>query len=77
MSPRSFPVDLKAQLVPGSFAHAMHHLVVTLDLSECDAHYSNHEVGASAQDPTMPLKAATVIKTPTPVLQSFKRRPLS
>ncbi len=41
MSPRLLPVDLQAQLVPGSFAHALHHLVDQLDLSAFDAHYRN------------------------------------
>jgi hypothetical protein len=39
MSPRLLPVDLQAQLVPGSFAHAVHHLVDKLDLFAFDAHY--------------------------------------
>jgi hypothetical protein len=26
MSPRLLPVDLESQLVPGSFAHAVHHI---------------------------------------------------
>jgi transposase len=57
MSPRLLPVDLQAQLVPGSFAHALHHLVDQLDLSAFDAHYRNDENGAPAHAPTMLLKA--------------------
>ena len=57
MSPRLLPVDLEAQLLPGSFAYALHHLVDTLDLSAFDAHYRNDEVGASAHSPAMLLKA--------------------
>lgn len=57
MSPRLLPVDLEAQLVPGSFAHGLHHLVDLLDLSAFDAHYRNDEVGASAHAPAMLLKA--------------------
>ena len=57
MSPRLLPVDLEAQLIPGSFAHAVHHVVDALDLSAFDAHYRNDEVGASAHAPTMLLKA--------------------
>ena len=57
MSPRLLPVDLEAQLVPGSFAHALHHLVDQLDLSAFDAHYRNDDVGASAHAPAMLLKA--------------------
>jgi hypothetical protein len=44
MSPRLLPVDLQAQLVPGSFAHALHHLVDQLDLSAFDTHYRNDDV---------------------------------
>lgn len=57
MSPRLLPVDLQAQLVPGSFAHAVHHLVDQLDLSAFDAHYRNDDSGAPAHAPTMLLKA--------------------
>jgi len=57
MSPRLLPVDLEAQLIPGSFAHAVHHVVDALDLSAFDAHYRNDEVGASAHAPGMLLKA--------------------
>ena len=57
MSPRLLPVDLEAQLVPGTFAHAVHHLVDALDLSAFDAHYRNDEQGASAHAPAMLLKA--------------------
>ena len=57
MSPRLLPVDLEVQLVPGTFAHGLHHLVDLLDLSAFDAHYRNDEVGASAHAPAMLLKA--------------------
>ena len=43
MSPRLLPVDLEAQLVPGSFAHAVHHLVDALDLSAFAARYRNDD----------------------------------
>jgi transposase len=56
-SPRLLPVDLDAQLVPGSFAHALHHLVDRLDLSAFDAHYCNDDNGAPAHSPSMLLKA--------------------
>jgi transposase len=55
--PRLLPVDLQAQLVPGSFAQALHHLVDQLDLSAFDAHYRNDESSAPAHAPTMLLKA--------------------
>jgi transposase len=57
LSPRLLPVDLDAQLVPGCFAHAVHHLVDSLDLSSFDAHYRNDDTGASAHSPSMLLKA--------------------
>jgi transposase len=56
-SPRLLPVDLHAQLVPGTFAHALHHLIDELDLSAFDAHYRNDETGATAHDPAMLLRA--------------------
>ena len=59
MSPRLLPVDLEVQLVPGTFAHALHHLVDALDLSAFDAHYRNDDNGASAHAPAMLLKAGT------------------
>jgi len=57
MSPRLLPVDLEAQLMPGSFAHAVHHVVDALDLSAFDVHYRNDAVGASAHAPAALLKA--------------------
>ena len=57
MSPRLLPVDLEAQLGPASIAHAAHHVVDALDLSEFDAHYRNDVIGASALAPGMLLKA--------------------
>ena len=41
MSPRLLPVELVSQLISGSFAHAVHHLVDALDLSGFDAHHRN------------------------------------
>lgn len=38
MTPRLLPLDLEAQLVAGSFAHALHHVIDTLDLCEFDSH---------------------------------------
>jgi transposase len=57
LSPRLLPVDLDAQLVPGSFTHALHHLVDALDLTASDAHYPNDLHGAPAHSPAMLLKA--------------------
>ena len=56
LSPRLLPVDLESQLVPGTFAHAVHHLVDDLDLSAFDAYYRNDDNGAPAHSPTMLLK---------------------
>jgi transposase len=57
MSPRLLPVVLEEQLVPGSFAHAVHHLVDQLDLSRFDSHYRNDKVGSCAYAPSILLKA--------------------
>jgi transposase len=57
LSPRLLPVDLQSQLVPGTFAHALHYLVDELDLSAFDAHYCNDEAGAPAHSPAMLLRA--------------------
>ncbi len=58
MSPRLLPVDLKAQLVPGTLAHALHQLIDELDLLAFDARYRNDDNGAPAHDPPMLLNAA-------------------
>lgn len=39
---------LAGATVPGSFAHALHHLIEQLDLSAFDAHYRNDNSGAGA-----------------------------
>jgi transposase len=57
MSPRLLPVDLEAQLVPGTFAHGLHHLIDELDLSAFDVQYRNDDTGAPAHDPAMLLRA--------------------
>ena len=57
MSPRLLPVDLEAQLVAGTFTHALHHLIDELDLSAFDARYRNDDDGAPAHDPAMLLRA--------------------
>ena len=44
MSPRLLLVDLEAQLVSETFAHAVHHLVDALDLSAFDAHLRNDDM---------------------------------
>lgn len=57
LSPRFLAVDLEKQLLPGSFAHAVHHLLENdFDLSGFDVRYRNDETGASAYPPGMLLK---------------------
>ena len=46
MSPRLLPVVLESQLIPGSFAHAVHDWVDALDLSGFDAHERNDDTDA-------------------------------
>jgi transposase len=56
-SPRFLVVDLERQLLPGTFEHALNHLVDhELDLSRFDARYRNDFTGASAYPPAMLLK---------------------
>ena len=57
LSPRFLAVDLEKQFLPGSFAHAVHHLIdYDFDLSSFDGRYRNDETGASAYPPGMLLK---------------------
>ena len=56
-SPRFLAVDLEAQLLPGTFEHALHHLLEhDIDLSAFDARFANDETGAPAYPPAMLLK---------------------
>ncbi len=51
-NPKCLAVDLAAQLLPGTFEHALHHLVGTaIDLSPLDARYRNDATGAPAYPP--------------------------
>jgi len=46
-SPRFIAVDLERQLLPGSFEHALNHLIDhELDLTDFDARYRNDLTGA-------------------------------
>jgi transposase len=57
VSPRFLAVDLKRQLLPGTFEHALDHLLEhEIDLSALDARFKNDETGASAYPPAMLLK---------------------
>jgi transposase len=56
-SPRFLAVDLQKQLLPGTFEHALNHLIDhELDLAGFDARYANDETGATAYPPAMLLK---------------------
>jgi len=56
-SPRFLAVDLQRQLLPGTFEHALNHLLDhELDLSGFDTRFSNDATGAAAYPPAMLLK---------------------
>ena len=56
-SPRLLPVDLAQQLLPGTFEHALNHLLEhEIDLSGFDARFCNDETGATAYPPALLLK---------------------
>ena len=56
-SPRFLAVDLRRQLLPGTFEHALDHLLDhEIDLSALDARFRNDETGARAYPPAMLLK---------------------
>ena len=55
--PRFLPVDLARQLLPGTFEHALNHLLDhAIDLSSFDARFRNDATGATAYPPAMLLK---------------------
>jgi transposase len=55
--PKFLPVDLARQLLPGTFEHAVHHLVEhELDLTSFDARFRNDTTGAPAYPPALLLK---------------------
>ncbi len=56
-SPRFLAVDLQRQLLPGTFEHAMNHLIDNeLNLTSFDVHFKNDATGATAYPPSMLLK---------------------
>jgi transposase len=56
-NPRFLAVDLARQLLPGTFEHALNHLLDhAIDLSAFDARFRNDETGASAYPPALLLK---------------------
>lgn len=55
--PKLIPIDLAQQLLPGTFEHALHHLLEhEIDLSGFDARFQNDDTGAPAYAPAMLLK---------------------
>ena len=57
-NPRFLAVDLAKQLLPGTFEHALNHLLDgAIDLSHFDARFRNDTTGAPAYPPAMLLKA--------------------
>jgi transposase len=60
-NPKLIPLDLGQQLLPGTFEHAVNHLLDhAIDLSAFDARFHNDEVGAPAYPPGMLLKVVLV-----------------
>src|SRR5215216_4216490 len=59
--PKLLPVDLARQLLPGTFEHAVDHLLDhELDLSAFDARFHNDTTGAPAYPPGLLLKVVLV-----------------
>lgn len=55
--PKLIPVDLSRQLLPGTFEHALNHLLDhAVDLSHVDARFRNDATGAPAYPPALLLK---------------------
>lgn len=55
--PKLLPVDLARQLLPGTFEHAVNHLLdQAIDLSTFDARFRNDATGAPAYPPALLLK---------------------
>jgi len=55
--PEFVAIDLAAQLLPGTFEHALHHLLEqAIDLTPFDARYRNDTTGAPAYAPGMLLR---------------------
>ena len=48
-NPQFLSVDLARQLLPGTFEHALNHLLDhEVDLAHCDARFKNDATGAAA-----------------------------
>jgi transposase len=60
-NPKFLAVDLARQLLPGTFEHAVNHLLDhAIDLSGFDARFRNDETGAPAYPPALLLKVVLV-----------------
>ena len=60
-SPRFIAIDLQRQLLPGTFEHAVNHLLEhASDLTRCDARFRNDVTGAPAYPPALLLKVVLV-----------------
>ena len=56
-NPRFLAIDLARQLLPGTFEHALHHLLTrTIDLSHFDTRFRNDATGAPAYPPATLLQ---------------------
>ncbi len=63
-NPRFLPVDFAKPLLPGTFEHAVHHLLEhTIDLSSFDARFSNDATGAMAYPSAMLLQVVLCVHT--------------
>ncbi len=59
--PKLMPIDLAAQLLPGTFEHALNHLLDhAVDLTHFDARFRNDETGAPAYPPALLLKVVLI-----------------
>lgn len=59
--PKFVAIDLVAQLLPGTFEHALHHLLEqAIDLTPFDARYRNDTTGAPAYAPSMRLRVVLI-----------------
>jgi transposase len=55
--PKFVAIDLAAQLLPGTFAYALHHLLdQAIDLTPFDVRYRHDQTGAPAYAPAMLLR---------------------
>ena len=63
-SPRFLAVDLEAQLLPGTFEHALNHLLDhEIDLNAFDARFNDEDTGPSAFSPAMLLKMVLLARS--------------